>query len=61
MHLFAAAEYHGMSGETLGFIFFGGILMCNGNGTCGGNYLWIIILLILFCGCGCGNQLSCGC
>jgi hypothetical protein len=43
------------------------------NGSCGGNWCWIIILLILFCGCGnnsggfsnqmcCdNNRNSCGC
>ncbi|MDO5400067.1 MAG: hypothetical protein Q4F17_03680 [Eubacteriales bacterium] len=44
--------------------------MCNNNGFCGCNIIWIIILLLLFCGCGngmgffggngCDNN-GCGC
>ncbi len=49
--------------------------MCNNNGFCGNNCMWIILLLLLFCGCGnnggicggtgsnngCGNGCGCGC
>ncbi len=59
LHLFAAVEYHGMSGEPLrkfSEVFF----MCGNNGN---NCWWIIILVLLFCCCGNGNGNwgGCGC
>ena len=60
-----------MSGSAANPKKLGGILMCNNNGFCGGNFCWIILLIILFCNCGggtnwlgngnCGCDNNCGC
>ena len=66
LHLFAAAEYLGMSGFAAKKI--PEVFIMYNNGFCGNSCWWIIILILLFCGCGnnglCGNNYSgnnCGC